>query len=71
MLGEKNKNLIDYLVEIQALRGLVTICANCKSIKDAQDNWHAIEHYLIRHPDADFSHSICPKCEKVLYPNYS
>jgi GAF domain-containing protein len=67
-LGDKNKRLTDYLVELQAFRGLVPICANCKSIRDDQDNWHPIEHYLFKNPVADFSHSICPKCKKLLYP---
>jgi hypothetical protein len=68
VLGDKNKRLTDYLMELQALRGIVPICANCKSIRDKEDNWHPIEHYLIRHPQADFSHGICPACMKKLYP---
>ena len=70
VLGDKNKRLTDYLMELQALRGIVPICANCKSIRDAQDNWHPIEHYLIKHPEANFSHGICPKCAKKLYPEF-
>jgi hypothetical protein len=69
VLGDKNKQLSDYLMELQALRGLVPICANCKSIRDEQGKWHPIEDYLIRHPEADFSHDICPKCLKKLYPD--
>lgn len=70
VLGDKKKRLIDYLMELQALRGVVPICSNCKSIKDNQGNWHSIEHYLIQHPEADFTHSICPRCMKRLYPEY-
>lgn len=69
-LGDKNKRLTDYLMELQAFRGLVPICANCKSIRDNQNNWHPIEHYLIKHPVADFSHGICPECVKKLYPKF-
>ncbi len=71
MLGDQNKRLTDYLMELQALRGLVPICANCKRIRDDQDNWHPVEHYLIRHPEAQFSHSICPKCMETLYPDFT
>ena len=71
ILGDKNKRLTDYLMELQALRGFVPICSSCKSIRDDQDNWHPIEHYLIRHPEAEFSHSICPKCMKKLYPDFT
>jgi transcriptional regulator with GAF, ATPase, and Fis domain len=69
-LGEKNKRLIDYLMELQALRGLVPICAKCKKIKDNQNNWHPIESYLIQHPEAELTHTICPECAKELYPDY-
>jgi hypothetical protein len=69
-LGDKNRRVTDYLMELQAFRGLVPICANCKSIRDDQDNWHPIEHYLIKHPVADFSHSICPECMKKCYPEF-
>lgn len=68
VLSDKNKRLTDYLMELQALRGVVAICANCKSIRDKENNWHPIEHYLIRNPEADFSHGICPDCRKKLYP---
>jgi len=70
VLGEKNRNLTDYLMEIQALRGFVSICSNCKSIRDAQGHWRPIESYLIKHPEADFSHSFCPDCYKKLYSKY-
>ncbi|MBN1515184.1 GAF domain-containing protein [Candidatus Sumerlaeota bacterium] len=67
-LGDKNKRLTDYLMELQTLRGLNRICANCKSIEDANGAWQPIEQYLIKHPEANFSHSICPQCMKKLYP---
>jgi hypothetical protein len=71
ILGDKNKRLTDYLMELQTLRNLVPICSNCKSIRDNQKNWHPIEHYLIRHPEAEFTHSICPKCMRELYPDFT
>lgn len=70
VLGDSNKKLTDYLNEIQTLRGIVSICANCKSIRDKNGRWHPIEKYLIKHPKAEFSHSICPTCKKILYPEY-
>lgn len=69
VLGDKNKRLSDYLMELQALRGMVPICSKCKSIRDDLGNWHPIEHYLIRHPEVDLSHGICPECAKKLYPD--
>lgn len=70
VLGDQNKRLTDYLMELQAFRGLVTICSNCKSIRDDHGDWHPIEHYLVKHPVADFSHGICPLCMKKLYPEF-
>lgn len=70
ILGDRNKRLTDYLMEIQALRGMVHICSKCKSIRDQKDEWHPIEHYFIKHPEARFSHGMCPKCMKELYPDY-
>lgn len=69
VLGDKNNRLTDYLMEIQALRGFVHICSNCKSIKDDQGEWQPIDNYLIKHPEADFSHALCPECMKKLYPD--
>jgi len=70
VLNETNKELTDYIAELQALRGLVPICSSCKNIRDAENNWHPVEHYILRNPKAEFSHSICPKCRKELYPNF-
>ena len=63
-LGEKNKRLIDYLGELQSLRGLIPICAQCKKIKDSEGYWNSVEKYLINHPEADFTHGYCPECTK-------
>ena len=71
VLGDRNKRLTDYLMEIKTLRGMVPICSKCKSIRDQSGQWHPIEHYFIKHPEAKFSHSICPKCTKELYPDLS
>lgn len=70
ILGDENKELTDYLMELQALRGLVPICANCKSIRDNENNWHPIEHYISQHLQTKFSHGICPDCINKLYPNF-
>lgn len=60
--------LREALGQIRTLRGLLPICANCKSIREDQGYWTRIEDYICRHSDADFSHSVCPKCMVELYP---
>ena len=56
------------LEEVKQLRGLVPICAACKKIRDDSGFWHQVETYISLHTDAQFSHGICPKCAKELYP---
>jgi len=70
-LNDKNQRLTDYVSELQALRGLVPICAKCKSIGDDKGTWTPIEQYLIHHPEADFSHTVCPECMEDMYPEYN
>ncbi len=69
VLGDKNKRLTDYLMELQALRGCVHICSNCKAIKNIDGKWAPIEHYLMTHPEAEFSHGLCPGCREKLFPD--
>jgi GAF domain-containing protein len=66
VLGEKNASLMEYLDELQSLRGLIPICAQCKKIKDSDGYWNSIEKYLINHPEADFTHGYCPECAKKI-----
>ena len=64
VLGEKNAGLMEYLDELQSLRGLIPICAKCKKIKDSKGYWNSVERYLIKHPHADFTQGYCPECYK-------
>lgn len=66
MLGEKNRSLTDYLNELHCLRGLIRICAQCKKIRDSDGHWHPVEEYLLKHPEANFTHGYCPECAKKV-----
>ncbi len=70
VLGDQNKRLTDYLQEIQTLRGIIPICTHCKCIRDDKGRWNSIEHYLTEEARADVSHSICPRCAEIYYPDY-
>ncbi len=61
--------LQDALNHIKTLRGIIPICASCKQIRDDKGFWHQVEVYVRDHSEANFSHSICPKCAKSLYPD--
>ncbi|KMY69172.1 hypothetical protein AAU61_06615 [Desulfocarbo indianensis] len=54
--------------EINSLRGILPICANCKKIRDDQGYWQQVEQYVSEHTGAEFTHGICPECMKKLYP---
>ena len=64
----KNQVLRRQLEEIKTLRGLVPICAKCKSVRDDSGFWQCIENYISEHSEAEFSHSLCPDCRDELYP---
>jgi PAS domain S-box-containing protein len=63
-----NEALQKALDDIKILRGLIPICANCKDIRDDQGSWSQVEVYIRNNSEAKFSHGICPKCMKILYP---
>jgi len=68
-LRENVEHLEKSLVEVRTLRGLLSICANCKKIRDDHGNWVQVEVYVRDRTHADFSHSVCPECAKKLYPD--
>ncbi|MBU3949740.1 MAG: DUF3365 domain-containing protein [Proteobacteria bacterium] len=49
------------------LSGLLPICASCKKIRDDKGYWQQVETYVREHSEADFTHGICPDCEKELF----
>ena len=63
--------LQDALGRVKTLSGLLPICASCRRIRDEQGAWHNLEIYIRKHTEAEFSHGICPECQRNLYPEYS
>src|SRR5256714_1163859 len=54
---------------VQHLEGLLPICAYCKRIPDAAEQWESIERHVEARSDAQFSHGYCPECyEKHVRP---
>ncbi|MCT2534232.1 PAS domain-containing protein [Aquibacillus koreensis] len=54
--------LEEALEKINTLKGLIPICASCKSIRDDQDYWTKLETFIEAHTDTSFTHDICPSC---------
>jgi len=52
------------LSELRVLRGLLSICAECKKIKNEDGVWQPVETYVVQHSDALFSHGFCPVCAR-------
>lgn len=52
---------------IKTLKGIIPICAHCKSIRNRSGQWEQIESYIKKHSEAEFSHGLCPDCDKELY----
>ncbi len=67
-LREERDALHLAMQQVKTLRGLLPICASCKSIRDDQGYWNKIETYLNEHSEVQFSHGICPACLEKLYP---
>lgn len=59
---ERTRDLQAALDSVRQLQGLLPICAWCKKVRDDQDYWHDVEHYVAAHTEARFSHGICPSC---------
>lgn len=54
---------------IESLEKFLPICSNCKKIRDDRGTWWGLERYITDHSNTQFSHSICPDCLHVLYPD--
>ena len=54
------------LKRLKYLEGLLPICSFCKKIR-SKDSWIPVEEYIRSRSEADFSHSICPKCMEEQY----
>ena len=55
---------------IRVLEGFIPICAKCKKVRNAENQWEQMEKYITQHSLAKFSHSICPDCSRRLYSDF-
>ena len=56
------------LAEVRTLTGLLPICAACKNIRDDSGEWQDLEAYVSAHSRASFTHSLCPTCMPIYFP---
>lgn len=58
--------LQDAITKIKTLKGLLPICAWCKKVRDDKGYWTAVEQYVSDHSEAEFTHGMCPDCQKNM-----
>lgn len=63
------RELTEVNEQVKTLSGIVPICMYCKEIRDDQGYWNQLEKFISQHSEAQFSHSICPKCMHEKYPD--
>ena len=61
-LAARVVELQDALSKVKQLSGLLPICSYCKRVRDDENYWQQVDHYVTQHSEAQFSHGICPKC---------
>lgn len=64
----ERRRLADALAEVRTIKGLIPICASCKSIRTDQGEWRRLEEYLSAHTDALLTHGLCEPCARRIYP---
>jgi PAS domain S-box-containing protein len=54
---------------VKTLTGVLPICASCKKIQEG-DKWRQIEAYVRDRSQVEFSHTMCPECTSLWYPEH-
>jgi len=52
----------------KTLRRFMPVCASCKKIRKEEGKWEDIEDYIHEISDVEFTHTVCPACQRKLYP---
>jgi two-component system cell cycle response regulator len=69
-LEQINAKLLRSLETIKKLSGLIPICSHCKKIRNDKGYWQQLEIYIKEHSEAEFTHGLCPDCERSIYSSY-
>ena len=64
---ELKRRVAEEMARVRVLSGLLPICAWCKKVRDDAGYWKQIETYIRDHSEAQFTHGICPECEKTFH----
>ncbi len=64
-LREKN----ELLKKVKTLETLLPICSGCRRIRDENNKWWPLEKYVEKKADSKFTHTICPDCVNIYFPD--
>ncbi len=64
-VDRKTRRILRHIRRIEAF---LPICSSCKRIRDSNGSWIAVESYIRDRTNSEFSHSICPDCERRFLP---
>jgi PAS domain S-box-containing protein len=77
-ISDRERSIAQLLVELHnkgliynkgpILRGLISICAWCKRMRDEGGPWLQLDRYIESHSQAKFTHGICKDCLRMLDP---
>jgi hypothetical protein len=62
------EQLQEALAKVKTLSGFLPICGHCKQVRNDEGYWCQLETYIRDNSDAEFSHTVCPKCVEFHYP---
>ena len=65
---QRTQKLQKALDEVKTLKGILPLCSYCKKIRNDKEEWQEVDSYIYAHSQADISHSICPDCAQIHYP---
>ena len=60
--------IMEDITSISTLKSLIPICMKCKNVRQDEEYWETLEHYVHEHMGVDFSHGLCPQCADQFYP---
>ena len=62
----QHEELMQTRAEVQALSGLLPICAWCKKVRDDDGYWQQVDEYFCQHSNVRFTHGVCLDCMERL-----
>jgi phosphoserine phosphatase RsbU/P len=69
-LADKVKEPRQALDQSKTMCGIVSICINCKKIREESGYWNQVGINVSNHTEAEFRHGICSEYIKKLYPEF-